>query len=329
MSLSKINFAEKTIDVFTVVAAGNEKWHQANPFAEALGYSNANKAIWNHVSKENHREYESLRNGGIDESSPALHPRTKFINKAGIFELINASEMPAAKKFKAWNSNDLLPTLCDEGQYNMVNDAPAEIVQGMNAVHAATNDGAEAPWLKDINDLKNIIVQKDQLLAVITEENKTLTSKLVIYADALVTANAGLIQANNMTNQLANRMADIAQDVIAKPSDPQLLHSLAVCALGNDQYAFVRPQKRSLKRSLDRLAVDEQDIVFRSDYVPNGVNVLNKVKESLPKKKYTARHNKITLLEDYSREELVDVIASTLTERQLAVVRNNKSKSLD
>ncbi|AKR17363.1 BRO-C [Urbanus proteus nucleopolyhedrovirus] len=47
--------------------------------------------------------------------------------------------MPGAKHFKAWNNNDLLPTLCHEGEYNMSKDTPLDIAQGMNAVHAATN----------------------------------------------------------------------------------------------------------------------------------------------------------------------------------------------
>lgn len=333
MSLSKVNFAGRSLEVFTVVDKKGEKWHQANPFAEALGYSNANKAIWNHVSKENHREYEPLRSGGIDDSSPALHPRTKFINTAGMFELINASEMPAAKKFRSWENNDLLPTLCHEGEYNMAKDAPVEIAVGMNAVHAATNEGVEAPWMKEIE--KRDVENKNLVVAL--NEQLTLANKKLIEAnEALVILSQNMSKALVMINdarkdselarketaELANRMADIAQDVITKPSDPQLLHSLAVCAMGGDQYAFLRPQKRSLKRSLDRLSVDERDIVYRSDYVPNAMNVLNKVKEALPKDKYTARHNRITLREDLTKEQLVEVIESTLTPRQIAVARN-------
>lgn len=206
----------------------------------------------------------------------------------------------------------------------------------MNAVHVATNDGTEAPWMKDLSDLKRVIVKKDEIIALKDEENQKLTVALQEANHSLIAANQGLLQAFNIVNEarkdsetarketaeLANRMADIAQDVIAKPSNPELLHSLAVCAMGGDQYAFLRPQKRSLKRSLDRLSIDQKDIVFQSDYVPNAVNVLNKVKEALPKEKYRARHNKITLLQDFSREELVDVIEGTMTQRQVALARN-------
>ncbi len=251
--------------------------------------------------------------------------------------------MPKAQEFRNWINSDLLPKLCDDGKYDMVTDAPIEIIDGMNCIHAVTNDGRDAPWQKDFEFMKTAIAEKDRkiedLTVALTDTNIKLSdtnNKLVTLATALVSANEGLIKANNMLNdannmlndarkdtaELANRMADIAQDVIAKPSDPQLLHSLAVCALGGDQYAFLRPQKRSLKRSLDRLSVDEKDIVYQSDYVPNAMNVLNKVKEALPKEKYKARHNRITLLEDMTKEQLVGVIESTLTPRQVAIARN-------
>ncbi|AUF81619.1 bro-b [Malacosoma neustria nucleopolyhedrovirus] len=347
MALSKIEFVNGPLEVFTVQDDKQENWMVANPFAEALGYLNVNRAIRVHVAENNQKTLEELRSdrsGLTDESSPLprnVQAKTKFINRAGVFELINASEMPAAKSFKQWNTNDLLPKLCQEGEYSMADDAPADIAAGMNAVHTATNEGREAPWRKDLNSLKLIIDEKDKVIAVKDEENKQLVEslkvtndKLIVFANALVESNKGLMVANDRNNTLtlalisanekidalANRMADIAQDVIAKPSDPQLLHSLAVCSMGGDQYAFLRPQKRSLKRSLNRLSVDEKNIVYKSDYVPNAINVLNKVKETLPKDKFKAKNNKITLLEGLGRDDLIEAINSTMTDRQVAII---------
>nr|AFS51914.1 DekiORF36 [Dendrolimus kikuchii nucleopolyhedrovirus] len=357
MALSKVNFVNGPLEVFTVVDDKRENWMVANPFAEALNYSKPNKAILQHVSEENQKTFEELRSyrcGTTDESSSPLpcnvQAKTKFINTAGVFELINASEMPAAKRFKQWNANDLLPTLCRDGEYSMTTDAPADIAEGMNAVHAATNEGMEAPWIQTSDNLNDVIEKKDKIISTITLRNQELVEnlkesndKLVVFASALVEANnalsesnkglmlandrnniltMALIKANERTDALANRMADIAQDVIAKPSDPQLLHSLAVCALGDEEYAFVRPQRRSLKQSLNRLSVDERDIVFRSDYVPNAMNVLNKVKETLPRSQFKAKHNKIKLLNNLTREQLVEAVRASMTERQIARLTN-------
>nr|WNA17399.1 bro-a [Alphabaculovirus mabrassicae] len=331
----KFHYCNEELNVVTKVDEYGEPWMMANPFATVLQYYKPNDAVRKHVSECNVKNYEYFGSRRIDADDSSLHPKTKFINRAGLFELIQSSRMPKAQEFKSWVNSDLLPKLCNDGDYNMVKDAPIDITQSMNAIHSVTNDGKEALWLKDLSELKQIVALKDQIIVMKDEENKKLTVNLQEANQNLIVANQGLLQAFNIVNearkdsenarketaQLANRMADIAQDVIAKPANPQLLHSLAVCSMGGDQYAFVRPQKRSLKRSLDRLAVEERDIVFKSDYVPNGVNVLNKVKEALPKDTFTARHNKITLLNDMTKEELVDVISSTMTARQLALAK--------
>nr|AJR20304.1 bro-b [Lymantria dispar multiple nucleopolyhedrovirus]AQQ80052.1 bro-b [Lymantria dispar multiple nucleopolyhedrovirus] len=345
MALTKVEFVNGPLEAFTVQDDKQEKWMAANPFAEALNYSNINRAIRVHVSNYNQKTLEEIwsdRNGLAYDSSLLprnIQAKTKFINTAGVFELIGASEMPAAKRFKQWNTNDLLPTLCQEGEYSMSKDAPSDIAQGMNAVHAATNEGREAPWATDLEFYKSalakkddIIVEKDKIIVAKTEQNQQLASALQEANQNLIEANKGLMTAFNMINdarketaQLANRMADIAQDVITKPSNPNLCHSLAVCSLGGDQYAFLRPQKRNLKRSLDRLSVDNREIVYKSEYVPNAMNVLNKVKESLPRDKFKARHNKITLLEDLTKEDLVDAIDRSLTQRQVSIIAKNAS----
>ncbi|ABF50296.1 bro-b [Antheraea pernyi nucleopolyhedrovirus] len=337
MALSKIDFVNGPLEVFTVQDVGRENWMVANPFAETLKYSKPNKAIVQHVSKQNQKTLEELRSNRCGTIASSLHPQTKFINTAGVFELINASGMPAAKKFKQWNTNDLLPTLCQEGEYSMVVDAPPKIAEGMNAVHVATNEGQEAPWAKDLEFYKVSLAEKDKIIAIKTNENQQLATALQTANQNLMDANKNLMTAFTFVNearkdseaarretaQLANRMADIAQDVIAKPSNPQLCHSLAVCELGNNEFAFLRPQKRSMRRSLRRLG--SSDVIFSSDYVPNSMNVLNKVKESIPRDKFKARHNKITLLENYTKEQLMDVINCTMTERQIARLGNMRN----
>ncbi|ADD73818.1 BRO-I [Lymantria xylina nucleopolyhedrovirus] len=345
MALSKVNFVNGPLEVFTVQDDKQENWMAANPFAEVLKYSRPNKAIQQHVSAKNQKTLEEMRSHCSGALTSSLHPQTKFINTAGVFELIDASEMPAAKRFKQWNANNLLPTLCQEGEYSMSKDAPSDIAQGMNAIHVATNEGREAPWAKDLEFYKSALAKRDEALAeknkVIaakSDENRRLTVALQDANQNLVEANKGLMSAFNIINaarvdsenarretaQLANRMADIAQDVIAKPANPNLCHSLAVCDIGNNEFAFLRPQKRSLRRSLRRLG--SSDVIFSSDYVPNSMNVLNKVKETIPRDKFKAKHNKITLLENYTKEQLMDVIESTMTERQIARLNSSMRK---
>nr|AIG63102.2 BRO-B [Helicoverpa SNPV AC53] len=342
MAVTTVQFANSELEVISIKDDNGELWMLANPFARILEYSNAPKAISTYVEINNQKILESIQSAQLGQITSSLHPKSKFINRAGLFELIQASRMPKAKEFRDWINSDLLPKLCDDGKYDMATDAPVGIAMGMNAVHAIANDGADAPWMKDLHELRTAVVQKDKIIEAISYENKELSlslrtsneklqganDKLMYFASALVESNNGLMKANERIENLANRMADIAQDVIAKPSDPQLLHSLAVCSMGGDQYAFLRPQKRSLKRSLDRLSVDEKDIVYKSDYVPNSMNVLNKVKERLPKEKYKARHNRITLHEDLTREDLLQAIESTVSSRQVAIIVNKATSNI-
>nr|QOI08515.1 BRO-B protein [Helicoverpa armigera SNPV] len=335
MAVTTVQFANSELEVISIKDDNGELWMLANPFARILEYSNAPKAISTYVETNNQKILESIQSAQLGQITSSLHPKSKFINRAGLFELIQASRMPKAKEFRDWINSDLLPKLCDDGKYDMATDAPVGIAVGMNAVHSITNEGEEAPWMKDFSVLKSAIVEKDRKLEDLTlslqEANRSIVvmSNNVMKAFEIVNeARKDCEAARKETADLANRMADIAQDVIAKPSDPQLLHSLAVCSVGGDQYAFLRPQKRSLKRSLDRLSVDEKDIVFKSDYVPNSINVLNKVKERLPKEKFKARHNRITLHEDLTREDLLEAIESTVSSRQVAIIVNKATSNI-
>lgn len=121
-----------------------------------------------------------------------------------------------------------------------------------------------------------------------------------------------IVFANTQCVDMSKHLADIINDVVVKPHNTQLLHALAVCELSCNKYAFLRTQLRSLKRSIKRLQQTEEHepvIIYQSDYVPNSINVLNKIKEQLPKNKFVAKHNKIQFVDDYDKESLVKLIS--------------------
>jgi hypothetical protein len=145
--------------------------------------------------------------------------------------------------------------------------------------------------IKSIADKDSIIQHKDAQIASLLE---------------------AILQANSQCIDLSKRLADIVQDVVVKPQNCQLLHALAVCELSCNKFAFLRTQLRSLKRSIKRLQRAEQHepiIIYQSEYVPNSINVLNKIKEQLPKDKFTARHNKIQLVDDCDKDTLVKLLS--------------------
>ncbi|UOQ18919.1 BRO-G [Olene mendosa nucleopolyhedrovirus] len=321
VKIGQFKFGEDAFTLRYVLERDRQVKFVAKDVAASLKYVNCKQAVIVNVDNK----YKSTFEQGSTPYTPGsdsvakqgdplyLQPHTVLITKEGVIQLIMKSKLPYAVELQAWLLEEVIPQVLCTGKY-----APA--------VEMDTNFCA-------IEELNKKLTFASESLAEANE-------KIIHFANALVTANTGLVQANAMLNearkdcenarretaQLANRMADIAQDVITKPSNPNLCHSLAVCSLGGDQYAFLRPQKRSLKRSLDRLSVDSREIVYKSEYVPNAMNVLNKVKENLPKDKFKARHNKITLLEDLTKEDLVEAINSSLTQRQVAAMIANKSQ---
>nr|AFS51926.1 DekiORF48 [Dendrolimus kikuchii nucleopolyhedrovirus] len=324
VKVGQFKFGEEVFNLRYVVDGEVVKF-VAKDIANSLKYGDYDQTVRKIVDSKYKCTYEQTRlNDGSDYNALVkrgdplyLQPHTVLINKSGVIQLIMRSKLPHAVELQAWLLEEVIPQVLCTGKY-----APAVAM-----------DTSELEVVKDEN--KQLIVSLNNANEQLVKANE----KILYFANALVTANTGLVQANTMLNdarkdaenarketaQLANRMADIAQDVIAKPSDPQLLHSLAVCALGNEEYAFIRAQKRSLNRSLKRLS--SSDVMFKSDYVPNAMNVLNRVKESIPRDKFKAKHNKIRLLENFSKEQLMDAVKATMTERQIARLNINNNNN--
>lgn len=89
-----------------------ELWFVGKDVAEALGYSNASKAVISHVDDEDKRieMLPTSQNGNTVG-------KTYIINESGLYSLIFASKLPSAKKFKRWVTSEILPALRKGGTY--------------------------------------------------------------------------------------------------------------------------------------------------------------------------------------------------------------------
>ena len=85
---------------------------KAKELAQILGYKNTEDAIKRHVSENNkikkvqHRETRGCT-------------FTFYINEPGFYELVFKSRLPAAKIFREWVFNKVLPSIRKHGYYNM------------------------------------------------------------------------------------------------------------------------------------------------------------------------------------------------------------------
>lgn len=86
-----------------------EPWFVGKDVAEALGYSNASKAIGDHVESEDKGVTKCYTLGGNQDLT--------IINESGLYSLILGSKLPTAKNFKRWVTSEVLPTIRKTGSY--------------------------------------------------------------------------------------------------------------------------------------------------------------------------------------------------------------------
>ncbi|ADD73738.1 BRO-B [Lymantria xylina nucleopolyhedrovirus] len=295
VKIGQFKFGEDAFTLRYVLERDQSVKFVAKDVATNLKYGNPANAIAKHVDDKYKSKLEQdTQNGDLASNALArqgdplyLHPHTVLVTKEGVIQLIMKSKLPYAVELQAWLLEEVIPQVLCTGKY--------------------------APAVK--MDTSGALVKIDDLTAKLTEANANLmeaNKSLIVFANEMIVARRDAEtarrdceaarqdceNARRETAQLANRMADIAQDVITKPSNPRLRHTLAVCEIGQNEYAFLRPQKRNFRQSLNRLSVDDRNVVFKSEYVPNA------------------------LLENLTRDQLIEAVRSSMTERQIAKVLN-------
>ncbi len=109
--MNKLQIFEST-DFGTVrtVLIDKEPYFVGRDVAEILGYTNPQKAIRDHVDNEDKTVNESFTVNGT---------KGLLINESGLYALIIASKLPAAKKFKRWVTSEVLPAIRKTGTYSV------------------------------------------------------------------------------------------------------------------------------------------------------------------------------------------------------------------
>ncbi|AJP09008.1 Bro8 [Heliothis virescens ascovirus 3f] len=103
-------------------------------------------------------------------------------------------------------------------------------------------------WIAEIDRLKRTVCEKDKKIAELNEKLTSMTAHLIQSNASLVSVSNDLTSARRDTVKLANRIADITQAIVAKPSVEECLHSLVMHSMisGRDTVT-----NRSQKRSID------------------------------------------------------------------------------
>ena len=102
-------FKNEEFGEIRTVTVNSEPWFVGKDIAEVLGYTNASKALSDHVDEEDKLNNESLSSLGQRGGW--------LINESGLYSLILSSKLPTAKKFKHWVTAEVLPTIRKTGGY--------------------------------------------------------------------------------------------------------------------------------------------------------------------------------------------------------------------
>lgn len=105
--LQKFDF--KGASLRTLTDEAGEPWFVAKDVCDVLGYTNASKAINDHVDQEDKLNNESLSSLGQRGGW--------LVNESGLYSLVLSSKLPTAKEFKCWVTHDVLPQIRKTGGY--------------------------------------------------------------------------------------------------------------------------------------------------------------------------------------------------------------------
>ena len=136
--IKKLEFEGQSFDFVKVFGDDIEDFFYLSPLGPILKYKNMHMSVYKIVSLENIRHFMSFQadyvvNLEADTRVPILGPRSLFINVKGFNELILASKLPCAQRFKDWILN-VWEQLRLEGEYILSRDAPRNIQQDLATI---------------------------------------------------------------------------------------------------------------------------------------------------------------------------------------------------
>lgn len=144
-----------------------EPWFVGKDVAEALGYTDPNKAIVMHVDEE-----DKLN----DKTASSLGQRGGWlINESGLYSLVLSSKLPTAKQFKRWVTSEVIPSIRKHGAYMTPDKLEEVLLKPDTLIQLAQN-------LKDEQE-------KRRALEVKVEEQKPK----VLFAESVEAAKTSIL----------------------------------------------------------------------------------------------------------------------------------------
>ena len=94
------------------IVAEQVPWFKGKDVATSLEYTNPAKALRDHVDEEDKKSFHELIQGENETFTPSnQQPHEMYINESGFYSLALRSKQPAAKSFKRWVTQEVLPSI--------------------------------------------------------------------------------------------------------------------------------------------------------------------------------------------------------------------------
>lgn len=140
-----------------------EPYFVGKDIAEALGYTNPQKAIRDHVDEEDKTLNESFTVNGT---------MAVLISESGVYALVFSSKLPKAKEFKHWVTSEVLPTIRKHGAYATPATIESIIADPDNGIKLLTALKEEQEKRKEL-EAKNAEMKPKALFAEAVTASKT------------------------------------------------------------------------------------------------------------------------------------------------------------
>lgn len=116
---SIIPFTFESSNTIRTEMVDGQAWFLAKDICDALNYSNARKAVKDHVYEDDVTKRYIIDSLGRNQLA-------SWLNISGVYALIFGSKLPSAQKFKHWVTSEVLPALQNYGHYEVKEVKPVK-----------------------------------------------------------------------------------------------------------------------------------------------------------------------------------------------------------
>jgi len=118
---------ELNLSISAYTDAEHNVWFNAKSVCTILGYVDTDQSIRRRVCEEDKKSCPVKTTGQVHH--------TTFINESGLYTLIFSSKLKAAKAFKRWVTNEVLPSIRKHGYYSSNNNMKMFKIQNEYDLH--------------------------------------------------------------------------------------------------------------------------------------------------------------------------------------------------